>query len=155
MEKVFNLMNTILKGTLETQLAWAMSFLFVLSSFLIICIFPLIFNYLIIPRVEERLGKRFDRWGVALEIQPFGKSRLKYVIFSTVVVSQYLLIKFSKNPDLMIKKFNGKTSNVADLTEANFDVRASKKTEIFLSFMTIFNILLWIFSVAIMLIFLK
>ena len=145
---LLKLKKHFMEAPFDLQLTLSMVFILLLLFFWGAFVFPLLFNCFIIPCVETRLGKRFYRWGVALEIQPFGKVIYKYGVFSVAVVCQYLLMRFSKNPDLSVKKFNQKTSKVIDLTKANYDIREAPRYEIIMSFLALANIFLLIILIT-------
>ena len=155
MEKSFHFINMILEGPFKLQLAWAMIFLFLLSSILMAFIFSLIFNYFIIVKIEKRLGIKISKWGTLIEMFPFKKPMTKYIIVSSLVVYQYFFIIFFKKPDVLIKEFNRKRAWAYDLAKANYDVRDAPRYEVVLSFLVMASFFIWIFAVTIMLVFLK
>ena len=144
MEDTLKLISYILEQPLIYQLGLYIILLLVLCSIIALVIFPLIFNYIIIPRIEERLGAKIVSWGYIVEMRPLGRIYMKYMVVASSVLIQTVLLKFFKNSDMLIKKSNKNASWTFDLAKANYDVRQATKFEIVMSFLALANILLCI-----------
>lgn len=155
MEFLSNFIKFFMGRPLETQLLLSIVFLLLLTYFLGSCVFPLIFNYRIIPRIEVRLGKNLQRWGVTTEMLVFGKFQMKNLILAIWVLHQYLIVNFSKDPDLAIKRFNQRSAHTLDLAKANYDIREATQFEIFMSFLALANLFLSLLLIIAILFFKK
>lgn len=110
---------------------------------------PIIFNFIIYPKVERRLGIKLRNWGAAIEAQLFGRFFFSPSLFSVYVLRQYFMLKFSKKFDFVLKKWNDKKKWRNDLTKGNYDIRNASKFEVFMSFFTVIYILLLIIDMLV------
>ena len=148
MEFLLKLKKHFMEAPFDLQLTLSMVFIILLLSLLAFFVFPIVFNCFIIPRVEARLGKKLHKWGTAAEVILFGKFMMKYIVVTAWVFYQYFIIRFSRNPEVSIKRFNQNRSCATDLAAANYDIREAPRYEIIMSFLALANIFLLIILIT-------
>lgn len=112
-------------------------------------VLPIIFNFVVYPKIEKRLGMRLKKWSFATDIWLFGKFFLSYSVLCTLVVTQWFMLIFAKNPDEAIKKFNAKRAWATDLAKGNYNIRGASKFELLICFFATINGLLIIIAMTI------
>lgn len=143
LENIANLVHRLLELPLVTQVGFLVSFCFVLSGVFLFIVCPVVFQFKIIPEIERRLGRRIERWGLLVDMTPLGKYMQAHFGLSFFAVYQYFLVKFSKNPDAAIEKFNKRRKALGgDLAKAAYDVRQASKFELIMCFLVEFFLIL-------------
>jgi hypothetical protein len=112
------------------------------TGFIIVLFFPPIFNFIIIPRIEKKLGKKLQYRLQGYRFIPSNRYFLPAGDISLYIVIKYLMLKIAKNPNFKFKKIY---ANLA-LETAEYPITMASHFEIVMSFIVIIDALLCIAS---------
>jgi hypothetical protein len=112
------------------------------TGFIIVLFFPPIFNFIIIPRIEKKLGKKLQFPSIHYRIVPSNRYFAKSLDISLYIVIKYITYKITKNPDECRLLDKSKLA----LKYANYPITMASRFEIVMSFIVIIDTLLCIVS---------
>jgi hypothetical protein len=113
-----------------------------LPSLNILLIFPIVFNYSIIPKIEKRVGTKI-KWPSLIYLYPFGGFFMPSGLTAKSIFRAYLRYKF--------RGYTGEARGV--LGNMGYSVKVMTKFELSMSLLVFFNCLLIIIGCVFTLIF--
>jgi len=131
---------------LKVELIFIFSMLFVITAILDLIIFPVIFNFYLIPKIEKKLGIRLIFNPILNGHTPFCWFMSKKSQVSTYIANRYIAWKLHKDSGLPLG-FNGFA-----LKYAGYTIKMASKSEIFLSCWTRLNLSICLIAIAMLII---
>lgn len=118
-----------LRQRLRTIIAF-LCFFAVINSMLI---FPIIFNYLLIPKIEKRIGQKLNFCLAMYNGYLFGKFFCRYIEIMYSILILYFRFKLTRNPK------DKKLASFFALGQIDYQISTASPFEIIMSFLGLIN----------------
>lgn len=117
----------------KEKILWITSLILIFSAINIIIISPVVFNYVIIPKIEKKLGTKL-KFKTIYDFFLFGNFSYRFLEVAIYIFLRYFFLKINPN-------YVWKYKNTA-LAKVNYDVRNASRLEIAMSFYSIISMIL-------------
>lgn len=106
----------------------------IIGSISMLTFFPIIFNLVIIPKIEKKVGTKLEYRNIVYDIQPFGLLIGKYFEIMFYIVVKHVTLKLGFNPSKI------RLGPRFALQLVNYDIRQASYFELFMCYLALFNI---------------
>lgn len=109
--------------------------------FAFLLIFPVIFNFYLIPKIEKKLCVKLQYRLEVYKLQSFSRWFVKPFDVGLVIVAQYLILKLKGSPS---KFWFNNPNNTLALASTQYDIRGASCAEIIVSFLVVLDVCLFL-----------